>query len=291
MPADFPPPPWHLCGRGWLTVATAPRPAISRLVPGVVPLVLFGRVLVVSAFVDYDETGVLAYRELMVGVVVRKGFRLGLSITDIWVDDETSRRGARAMWGIPKEMAEFELAAEPRLTAAARVAAAPGAGPGAGIAANAPDASTGTAADVTPAPRPAAGTPTAGTSLTANVASTSTAPSPASTGPASPSSHTTAAPSGTDPTAPAATIATAEERPRRSPALPALPALPVRLTTSVWQSLAGTAVRTRLHTAARVRPTRLRWHVPPTSPLHRLTTAKPRLSLAVTALRMRFGEP
>ncbi|MFD9700962.1 acetoacetate decarboxylase family protein [Lentzea sp. NPDC059081] len=203
MSTDHPPAPWRLCGRGWLTVSTAPRPAISPFVPGVVPLSLFGRALVVSAFVDYDASGLLAYRELMVAVVVRKGFRVGLSITDIWVDDETSRRGARAMWGIPKEMAEFTLEAEPRLTAAAA------------------------AGDVT--------------------------------------------------------LATAEELPRRSPSLP------VRLTTSVWQSLNGTAVRTALHTAARVRLTRLRWRTPPSSPLARLTT-RPLLHLAVTALRMRFGE-
>lgn len=201
MSTDFPPAPWDLCGRGWLTVSTAPRPAISPHAPGVVPLSLFGRVLVVSAFVDYDSTGLLAYHELMVAVVVRKGFRPGLSITDIWVDDETSQRGARAMWGIPKQLAEFTLTAGSRFEA------------------------------------------TAGS------------------------------------------IATAAEQPRRSPALP------VRLTTSVWQSLAGTAVRTPLRTAARVRLTRLRWRVTPGGPLTWLTTTRPRLHLAVTDLRMRFGSP
>lgn len=119
MSADFPLAPWDLGGQGWLTVCTAPRPAISPHAPGVVPLSLFGRVLVVAAFVDYDSSGLLSYHELMVAVVVRKGFRLGLSITDIWVDDETSQRGARAMWGIPKQLADFTLTAEPRLTATA----------------------------------------------------------------------------------------------------------------------------------------------------------------------------
>ncbi|HEX7303091.1 acetoacetate decarboxylase family protein [Lentzea sp.] len=186
-------------------MSTAPRPAISPHAPGVVPLSLFGRVLVVSAFVDYDETGLLAYRELMVGVVVRKGLRPGLSITDIWVDDATSRRGARAMWGIPKEMADFRLVADPRLNATASSAGR--------------------------------------------------------------------------------VLASAEELPRRSPALP------VRLTTAVWQSLAGAAVRTELGTAARVRLTRLRWRVTPDSPLTWLTATRPFLHLAVTDLRMRFGSP
>ncbi len=113
MSADFPPAPWDLCGQGWLTVWTAPRSAISLHSPGVVPLSVFGRVLVVSAFVDYRPPGVLSYHEVMAAVVVRRGIRLGLSITDIWVDDTQSRSGARAMWGIPKELADFTLSADP----------------------------------------------------------------------------------------------------------------------------------------------------------------------------------
>ncbi|MGZ3144325.1 acetoacetate decarboxylase family protein [Lentzea chajnantorensis] len=114
MSADFPPAPWNLCGQGWLTVWTAPRSATTlRLPGGVVPLSLFGRVLVVSAFVDYRQPGLLSYHELMTAVVVRRGFRPGLSITDIWVDDTRSQQGARAMWGILKELADFTLSAGP----------------------------------------------------------------------------------------------------------------------------------------------------------------------------------
>jgi hypothetical protein len=88
MPADFPPAPWDLCGQGWPTVWTAPRSAAPLPPPGVVPLTLFGRVVVVSALVDYRPPGLLSYHELMTAVVVvRRGVRFGLSITDIWVDE------------------------------------------------------------------------------------------------------------------------------------------------------------------------------------------------------------
>ncbi|MCG8922583.1 acetoacetate decarboxylase family protein [Lentzea sp. CC55] len=195
---DFPPAPWDLCGQGWLTVWTAPRSAVPPSPPGVVPLTLFGRVLVVTAFVDYRPPGLLSYHELLAAVVVRKGVSPGLSITHIWVDDETSRRGARAMWAIPKQPADFTFDA----------------------------------------------------------------------------GHLTAR-----------THATAEEAPLKAPGLPA------RITTSVWQARNGTAHRTALRTSARVRPTRLRWHLPGTGGIGWLTAARPRLHLAVTNLRMRFGEP
>jgi len=210
---DFPAAPWTLCGRGWLTVWTAPRSAVPLLPAGVAPLSLFGRVVVVSAFVDYSPAGLLSYRELMAAVVVRRGVRFGLSITDIWVDDETSRRGARAMWGIPKEMAEFTLATEPRLTAHAL-----------GIA-------------------------------EAHEVAKARADSPG-------------------------------EVPLRPP-----PGLPAWIATSVWQSLDHRTARTPLRTSARVRPTRLRWRFSPDGPLARLANARPRLHLAVTGLRMRFGRP
>ena len=87
--------------------------------PDVVPLTLFGRVVVVSAFVDYRPPGVLAYHEVMAAVLVRRKVRFGLSILDILVDDSTSQRGARAMWGIPKLLAGFTFSTEPHLDATA----------------------------------------------------------------------------------------------------------------------------------------------------------------------------
>jgi hypothetical protein len=119
MRSEWPAEPWDLHGRGWLTVWTAPRSAVPLPPPDVVPLSLFGRVVVVSAFVDYRPPGVLSYHEVMAAVVVRRGARLGLSILDIMVDDTRSRLGARALWGIPKLQAGFTFSAEPHLDATA----------------------------------------------------------------------------------------------------------------------------------------------------------------------------
>ncbi|MET9224338.1 acetoacetate decarboxylase family protein [Lentzea sp. NPDC003310] len=119
MPSEWPAEPWDLHGRGWLTVWTAPRSAVPLPPPDVVPLTLFGRVLVVSAFVDYQPPGVLSYHEVMAAVVVRRGARLGLSILDIMVDDSTSQLGARALWGIPKLLADFTFGTGTHLDATA----------------------------------------------------------------------------------------------------------------------------------------------------------------------------
>lgn len=107
----FPPEPWQLSGRGALSawrVATARLPALP---PGATPLTLRGRALAVTAFVAYDDAGLLPYRELLAGVVVRHGrgaaARPALSITHIWVDSEASLAGGRALWAIPKQMARF----------------------------------------------------------------------------------------------------------------------------------------------------------------------------------------
>ncbi|MGW6447361.1 acetoacetate decarboxylase family protein [Lentzea sp. NPDC055074] len=119
MPSEWPAEPWDLHGRGWLTVWTAPRSAVPLPPPDVVPLTLFGRVIVVSAFVDYQPPGVLSYHEVMAAVLVRRKAGLGLSILDILVDDSTSQQGARELWGIPKLLAGFTFSPGTRLEATA----------------------------------------------------------------------------------------------------------------------------------------------------------------------------
>lgn len=84
---------------------TAPRADV----PGVQQLHLFGRLLVGAAWVVYTDDGVLAYDELMCTVLVRQGWRIIPSITHIWVDSVASRDGGRALWGIPKQLAEFTV--------------------------------------------------------------------------------------------------------------------------------------------------------------------------------------
>ncbi|MEU4743314.1 acetoacetate decarboxylase family protein [Actinosynnema sp. NPDC023658] len=102
---DFPPEPWVLHGRAcvsaWLVPATALPPLPVR------PVTVAGRALVGTAFVDYRPPG-LAYHEVLAAVLVRRGFRIGVSIARIWVDSPVSLAGGRALWGIPKEVADFE---------------------------------------------------------------------------------------------------------------------------------------------------------------------------------------
>ncbi len=103
----FPPEPWDLSGRGALTAWLVDVDRVPPLPPGTRPLTLRGHALAATMFVAYDDAGLLPYRELLAGVVVRRGTRLAFTITDIWVDSEASRAGGRALWAIPKEMARF----------------------------------------------------------------------------------------------------------------------------------------------------------------------------------------
>lgn len=110
MSADYPPQPWDLTGRGWITAWTLRAP-LPTLPDGVRPV---GR-LALTMFVDYRPPGQMAYAELLAGVVVRQGRRVGLAITDIWVDSPASRDGGRELWGVPKELAVFHVADGPSL--------------------------------------------------------------------------------------------------------------------------------------------------------------------------------
>ncbi|WP_268246309.1 acetoacetate decarboxylase family protein [Amycolatopsis deserti] len=105
--SDYPPEPWHLRGDMHVSAWVVPVGELPELPPGVRPLTVAGRALVLAAWVDYQPPGVLSYRELMVTVVVRGG--LTVTIPHIWVDSPASLAGGRALWHIPKDLAEFTL--------------------------------------------------------------------------------------------------------------------------------------------------------------------------------------
>jgi hypothetical protein len=107
----YPPEPWELRGQLHTSVLLVPRHVVPL---GEVPSgwhpVRLGRFAVVgTAWVSYEPGGVLSYRELMATVLVRRGLRLAPTIVRIWVDSEASRDGGRALWGIPKELADFDF--------------------------------------------------------------------------------------------------------------------------------------------------------------------------------------
>jgi hypothetical protein len=108
--SGYPPEPWGLRGQLHAAVFVVPRHEVPVDVPAGCRLVqVGGRVVVTTAWVDYEPGGVLSYRELMATVLVRRGARPMPTITHIWVDSVASRDGGRALWGIPKELAAFEL--------------------------------------------------------------------------------------------------------------------------------------------------------------------------------------
>lgn len=109
----YPPEPWLLAGQMHLSLWAVPSSALPPLPPGVRPLTLAGRALMGGAWVRYEGDSVLRYNEVLSAVLVRDGLRPRVCITDIWVDSPPSMAGGRALWGIPKELAEFDLAAGP----------------------------------------------------------------------------------------------------------------------------------------------------------------------------------
>ncbi|MEU7867349.1 acetoacetate decarboxylase family protein [Dactylosporangium sp. NPDC049140] len=109
----YPPEPWSLRGRMLVSVWLLPLAAVPELpgeLAGAVRVVrIGGRAVVGTAWVDYRPGGDMSYRELLAAVLVRSGMRLRVTISHIWVDSADSRDGGRALWGIPKDLAEFEL--------------------------------------------------------------------------------------------------------------------------------------------------------------------------------------
>ncbi|MGW3632165.1 acetoacetate decarboxylase family protein [Streptomyces sp. NPDC005122] len=116
----YPDEPWHLAGQMYVSLWLVPRAELPSVVPGTRPLTAAGRGLVGAAWVVYENDSVLHYNELLRAVLMRDGARLRVCITDIWVDSEASMAGGRALWGIPKEMATFEVRRAEGMSFAAR---------------------------------------------------------------------------------------------------------------------------------------------------------------------------
>lgn len=104
----FPPAPWRLEGRLDLSVWLVPAGELAfEPPPGWRLLTLFGRGVVGGVWARYGPGGDLAYRELAVGVAVRRRGRIGVTLPWIWVDSARSQQGGRSLWAIPKRLASF----------------------------------------------------------------------------------------------------------------------------------------------------------------------------------------
>jgi hypothetical protein len=109
----YPPEPWQLGGSMLLTVFALPAnalpPELERFTPdGVAPVVIGGRALVGAALVHYAPGSVLAYDELLVSALARRGRTLMSTLPHIWVDSPESVAGGRELWSIPKGLAAFD---------------------------------------------------------------------------------------------------------------------------------------------------------------------------------------
>jgi hypothetical protein len=107
----YPPEPWQLRGDLHASVLLVPADRVPLdLPPRCRAVRVAGRAVVGLVWVDYRPGGVLSYRELMATALVRRGAHIMPHIVAIWVDSAESRAGGRALWGIPKELAEFTVA-------------------------------------------------------------------------------------------------------------------------------------------------------------------------------------
>src|SRR5665811_1133749 len=107
---SYPPSPWRLTAHAYVAVFLVPRARLpAPPSTETKPITIFGRGIVATAWFVYEDPSPLTYNEVMGTLLVRKGWRPLVSITDMWVDSVASRDGGRALWGIPKELAEFEV--------------------------------------------------------------------------------------------------------------------------------------------------------------------------------------
>lgn len=102
LPTSTPPAPWPCRVRAvlWLQRATSPLPAGS-------PFAGRTRNLAIGGFIDYLESPVGPYREVLAGQLLRG---LGLPVVHIpfiAVDSLPSVHGGRTHWDLPKAYAEF----------------------------------------------------------------------------------------------------------------------------------------------------------------------------------------
>jgi acetoacetate decarboxylase len=95
----FPSPPWRLHAQMWLSLFAVRDSGREDRPPG-----LYG-----AAFVDYQPGSVLTYSELLVARLLRDGRSPRVRITDIWVDSPASMAGGRALWAIPKQLADLPM--------------------------------------------------------------------------------------------------------------------------------------------------------------------------------------
>lgn len=104
----YPSPPWRLRGQAWAAAWRLRGLDQTGLPAGWTSFRVGPWSLLGAVWAEYAAGGDLAYEELAVGQVVRRGRALAITIPWIWVDSDASRTGGRILWSLPKQRASFE---------------------------------------------------------------------------------------------------------------------------------------------------------------------------------------
>jgi hypothetical protein len=111
MNLSYPPAPWQLYGNVFATLQPLNVERSREFIPAefqIIP-VLPGKTLGGLYFARYEGNSTLIYSELIVlAGLVRYRHQWGAWISHIYVDNPASVAGGRNIWGLPKELAEFE---------------------------------------------------------------------------------------------------------------------------------------------------------------------------------------
>jgi hypothetical protein len=108
MSANIVPPPWNLRGDGIILLYNFTLKALQAMNAVTPEMGEFRGGISALMLVDYTESGVGPYRELLfIPGRFRKDGARGWSISKIVVSTQASIDSGRANWGIPKEYAEF----------------------------------------------------------------------------------------------------------------------------------------------------------------------------------------
>lgn len=108
----YPPEPWYLGGSLLASAFLVDGAHFRGTLPaGRHPLRIGSKIIVAVASASYVPGGALAYEELLVAVPTWGRGGLRVTIPQIWVDSPESKSGGRELWGIPKELADFERSA------------------------------------------------------------------------------------------------------------------------------------------------------------------------------------
>jgi acetoacetate decarboxylase len=108
----YPAAPWQLRGWGVATVQAVDVRAARHFVPPGCTIVAIapGKTLGGLLFVSYEFGSTLVYRELsVVAALVRVGRRIAFCLPRLYVDSAASLAGGHAIWGVPKQMANFDV--------------------------------------------------------------------------------------------------------------------------------------------------------------------------------------